>query len=124
MKSFIVSIFAAVIMMATAGVFAIDMPGIAKKNQCTACHAIDKKIIGPSFMDVSKFYNGKMEKTSSGKTLTEATGGKQPAEWLLTKVSHGGAGNWGYAAMMPNDPSGKKQEELKALIDFVLGLAK
>jgi len=124
MKSFIVSMFAAAIMMLAVSVFATDMPGIAKKNQCTACHTIDKKLVGPSFMDVSKFYNGKTERTTSGKTLTEATGGKVPEEWLLGKVSHGGSGNWGSAAMMPNDPTGKKQDEIKALIEFVLGLAK
>lgn len=124
MKSYIIGVFAALVLMVSVNIFAVDMPDIAKKNQCTACHTIDKKSVGPALMDVSKFYNGKMEKTTAGKTLMEATGGKTPSEWLLFKVSHGGSGNWGSAAMMPNDPTGKKQADLKALIDFVLGLAK
>ena len=100
------------------------MPDIAKKNGCTACHAIDKKVVGPAWMDVSKFYNGKMDKTTAGKTLKDATGGKAPADWLLTKVSKGGSGNWGSAAMIANDPSGAKQAQIKELVQFVLGLAK
>jgi len=124
MKSNIIGVCAALFLMVSVSVFAVDMPDIAKKNQCTACHTIDRKSVGPALMDVSKFYNGKMDKTAGGKTLTEATGGKPPAEWLLYKVSHGGSGNWGSAAMMPNDPTGKKQADIKALIDFVLGLAK
>jgi len=103
---------------------AVEMPDLAKKNKCSACHAIDTKKNGPAWMDISKFYNGKMEKTNVGKTLKDATGGKAPADWLLFKVSNGGSGNWGSAGMMPNDPIGKKQDEMKELVKFVLGLAK
>ncbi len=125
MRSIYISLFAAVILMCAGKVMAVEMPDLAKKNRCSACHAIDKKIVGPAWMDVSKFYNGKMEKTTNGKTLKEATGGKAPADWLLYKVSNGGSGNWGTASMdMPNDPIGKRQEEIKVLIKFVLDLAK
>ena len=75
-------------------------------------------------MDVSRFYNRKIEKTTAGKTLKEATGDTAPADWLLIKVSNGGTGNWGTGIMEPNDPTGKKQDEIKRLIQFVLGLAK
>jgi len=116
--------FAAAGLMVAGSVLAADMPDAAKKNGCTACHAIDKKVVGPAWMDVSKFYNGKMEKSAGGKSVKEATGGKAPAEWLLTKVSKGGSGNWGSTPMIPNDPSGSKQADIKGLVDFVLGLAK
>jgi len=124
MKSMIVSFSAAVTLVFAGSAFALDMPALAKKNRCNACHAIDKKVIGPAWMDVSKFYNGKMEKTTAGKSVSEATGGKSPVDWLLIKVSNGGSGNWGSAAMMPNDPTGRKQEEIKMLVEFVLDLAK
>ena len=29
---------------------------LAKKNACTACHAVDKKIVGPAYQDVAKKY--------------------------------------------------------------------
>ena len=29
---------------------------LAKKNACTACHAVDKKMVGPSYQDVAKKY--------------------------------------------------------------------
>jgi cytochrome c len=32
---------------------------IAKKNACLACHAIDEKVVGPSFKDIAKKYKGK-----------------------------------------------------------------
>ena len=31
---------------------------LAKKNACTACHAIDKKLVGPSYKDVATKYKG------------------------------------------------------------------
>jgi len=75
---------------------------------CTACHSVDKKIVGPAWMDVSKKYKG-----DAG-----------AADRLLVKVSKGGSGNWGTMPMPANDPSGTKQAEIKELVAFVLGLAK
>lgn len=124
MKTIFVSISATALLMLSGSALAIDMPEAAKKNKCTACHAIDKKIVGPSWVEVSKFYNGKSEKTTAGKTLKEATNGKAPADWLISKVSNGGTGNWGRDIMMPIDPTGKKQDDIKGLVEFVLGLAK
>ncbi len=118
------NIVAAMSLMLGGSALAEEMPALAKKNGCDDCHAIDKKIIGPAWMDVSKFYNGKLEKTTAGKTVKEATGGKATEEFLLTKISKGGAGNWGSIPMRVNDPSGKKEADIKELIKFVLGLAK
>lgn len=49
---------------------------LLQKNNCTACHAVDKKILGPSFMDVAKKYAGK-------------------ADYLAGKIKSGGSGVWG-----------------------------
>lgn len=106
MKSIIVSMVAAAGLMAAGSVLAADMPDIAKKNNCTACHAIDKKVVGPAWMEVSKKYKG------------DAT---QKAR-LTTKIMKGGGGNWG-AMPMPANPK-LSEADAGALADFVLGLAK
>lgn len=106
MKSIIVSMVAAAGLVAAGGALATDMPELAKKNGCSACHAIDKKIVGPSWMDVAKKYKG--DATAAAK--------------LDTKIAKGGSGVWG---PMPMPASPKLTDaERKELVTFVLGLAK
>ena len=107
MKSIIVSIAAAGLMVAGSA-RATDMPDLAKKNGCAACHSIDKKMVGPAWMDVAKKYQG-----DAG---AEAK--------LITKVSNGGGGVWGQVPMPAIDPSGKKQDSIKQLVQFILSLDK
>ena len=107
MQSIIVSIAAAGWMVA-GGAMAADMPDLAKKNGCAACHSIDKKVVGPAWMDVAKKYKG-----DAG---AEAK--------LITKVSKGGGGVWGTVPMPAIDPSGKKQDAIKELVQFILALDK
>jgi len=108
MKSFIGSIVAAAVLAVANGAWATEMPAVAKKNNCTACHAIDKKVVGPAWQEVAKKYKGDPKAEAN----------------LLTKVSKGGSGVWGTMPMPPNDPSGTKQAEMKELVHFILGLAK
>jgi cytochrome c len=117
MKSIIVSMMTAAGLMVAGSALAADMPDIAKKNGCTACHAIDKKVVGPAWMDVSKKYKD---------ATTYSFGGKDYPleEGLMMKVSKGGSGNWGSVPMIANDPNGTKQPAIKELVEFVLGLAK
>lgn len=84
------------------------MPLLARENHCTSCHAIDKRVVGPAWMDVSKKYKGD--------PAAEAR--------LIAKVSKGGSGVWGSMPMPANDASGKKQEQIKELVRFILGLAR
>lgn len=107
MKSIIVSMAVAGLMVA-GNAMATDMPALAKKNNCTACHAIDKKVVGPAWMDVSKKYKGQAD----------------AAEKLVVKVSKGGSGNWGSMPMPANDPTGAKHADIEELVHFILGLAK
>ena len=59
---------------------------IAKQNACLGCHAINKKIVGPSFQSVAQKY-----KNDSG------------AQALLkNKIAKGGAGSWGVVPMPAN----------------------
>ncbi len=107
MKSIIVSIAAAGLMVAGSAM-ATDMPDLAKKLGCAACHSIDKKMVGPAWMDIAKKYKG-----DAG---AEAK--------LITKVSNGGGGVWGKVPMPAIDPSGKKQDGIKQLVQFILSLDK
>ena len=95
----------------------IAMPAAARKNNCTACHSIDKKIVGPAWMNVSLKYKGA--------TKFEYNGKEYPlVEGLMMKVSLGGSGHWGSMPMPPNDAKGIKQADIKELVQFVLSLAK
>lgn len=55
-------------------------------NACSACHTLDKKIVGPSFKEVAAKFAGD---------------GEAPAR-LAKKIREGGSGNWGNVAMPPH----------------------
>jgi len=78
---------------------------LAKKSGCTACHAVDKKIVGPSFKEVAAKY-----RTDKG---AEAK--------LVEKVKKGGMGVWGQVPMPPNSPQ-VKDADIQTLVKWVLGL--
>ncbi len=89
---------------------AAEMPDLAKSSGCIACHAIDKKVVGPAWMDVSKKYQG--------------DAGAKDA--LVAKVKAGGKGNWtevtGGVPMPPYSPR-VSDGDIATLVDFVLSLA-
>lgn len=122
---FVISMIAAAGLMVAGVAMATDMPELAKKSGCTACHSIDKKIVGPSWMDVSKAYNSNGA-TTTGKKVADIlaeNNAKTAEEWLTHKVATGGTGNWGTAKMIPNAPK-VSDADIKTLVEFVLGLAK
>jgi cytochrome c len=84
---------------------------LAKASGCLACHAVDKKAVGPAWKDVAKRY-------------AEDPGAKAK---LIVKVAKGGRGNWtevvGNVAMPPYSPR-VSAENIEALVDFVLSLDK
>jgi cytochrome c len=59
---------------------------LAKQNACLGCHAIDKKIVGPSFQAVAQKYKG-----DSGAQA-----------FLQNKIAKGGSGSWGVVPMPAN----------------------
>ena len=75
-----------------------------KKARCNACHAVDKKMVGPSFQEVGAKYKGQAD--AAGK--------------LFEKVRAGGSGNWGQVPMTPNGPDKISDENLKAVIQWIL----
>jgi cytochrome c len=56
-----------------------DGLALAKANICLACHAVDKKLVGPAFKDVAAKYADR----------------KDAVEYLTKKIKSGGASVWG-----------------------------
>lgn len=116
MKYVVGSMIAAAGLMAAGSAFAIDMPPLAKKNDCVACHAIVAKGVGPAWIDVSRMYKGMTKYTYREKEYPLLEG-------LVMKVSKGGSGNWG-TMPMPGNASVVKEADIRELVQFILGLAK
>lgn len=76
---------------------------LAKAKNCMACHAIDKKLVGPAYKEVAAKYKGDA---------------KAPA-MLAAKVKAGGKGVWGQIPMPPNNVT---PEEATKLVAWVLSL--
>jgi cytochrome c551/c552 len=94
-----------------------EMPALAKKLNCTGCHAIDTKVVGPAWRDVAKKYIG------GGVTKYTYNDKEYPlTEGLVRKVSKGGSGNWGTTPMPANDATGIRQAEITELVKFVQSL--
>jgi len=116
MKRTIITSFAAIGLLIVGSVFATEMPPLAKKGNCILCHAIDKKVIGPAWMDVSKKYKDLSKYTYKGVEYSLEEG-------LALKIRKGGHGAWGNTTM-PSTPPAIKDEEIKELVQFILGLDK
>lgn len=80
---------------------AMASPELAKAKNCMACHAIDKKMVGPGFKEIAAKYNGQ----------------KGVEAKLATKIIQGGAGAWGTMPMPPNPLS---QQDAAALAKWVM----
>ena len=95
--------FAGLLLAASAGaaVDANKAKAAAQKYNCLACHAVDKKLVGPSYVDVAKKYKG--DKGAEAK--------------LVDKVKKGGSGVWGNIPMPPNNIP---DEENKMLVEWIL----
>ena len=96
-------------MIATAAVLftgqASANQALAQKSGCLACHAIDKKVLGPALKDVAAKYKG--DKSAEAK--------------LVAKVKAGGSGVWGPMPMPANSPQ-VKDEDIKSIVQWVLSL--
>jgi cytochrome c len=98
------SLLFAAIGLAVAGAPAFANEELAKKNACTACHAVDKKLVGPGFKEIAAKYRNDP---------------KAPA-YLAEKVKKGSVGVWGQVPMPPNTTV--KDEDVKALVKWILSL--
>ncbi len=77
---------------------------LAKSKNCMACHAVDKKLVGPAYKDIAKKYAGQGDAQAK----------------LADKVVKGGSGVWG-AIPMPANPQ-VSADEAKKLVGWVLSL--
>jgi len=93
-------------LLAAGGAHAQDAEALLKKYGCVACHANDKKVIGPAYNEVSLKYKGQAD---------------APAK-LVAKVKAGGLGVWGQIPMPPNVTV--SDADIKALVDWILTLKK
>jgi cytochrome c len=90
-----------------AAVLAASLPAraneeLAKKHACFACHATDKKLVGPSYKDVAAKYRG-----DAG---AEAK--------LADKVKKGSQGTWGQVPMPPN--ANVPDADVRTLVKWIL----
>ncbi|BCF87061.1 c-type cytochrome [Paraburkholderia largidicola] len=77
-------------------------PAIARANACMGCHAVDRKLVGPSFQQVAEKYRG-----NAGAAVL-----------LSKKVKEGGSGVWG-AIPMPAHPA-MNDADIRTVVDWVL----
>jgi cytochrome c len=93
--------------LAAAGLSNAQSPEeLLKKHACTACHAIDKKLVGPAYNDVAAKYRGDA---------------KAPA-MLMDKVKKGSVGTWGQVPMPPN--AAVPDADIKTMVTYILALKK
>jgi len=101
MKS-LLSLIVALSAVAAAPAFA--NPELAQKKNCMACHAVDKKLVGPAYKEVAAKYAGQ----------------KDAVDKLSQKVIKGGAGVWGAVPMPANTQV--SEAEAKQLVQWILTL--
>jgi len=82
-----------------------DGEALAKKSNCTTCHALDKKMVGPAFKDVAAKYKDNKD--------AQAT--------LEKKVRNGGGGVWGKIPM-PKTAASVGDEDIKSIVQWVLSV--
>jgi len=74
-----------------------------EKAGCLACHAKDKKMVGPSFKEIAAKYKG-----------------QDVVPTLMQKVRTGGKGSFGPIPMAPNPPEKINDADLKAAVELIL----
>jgi cytochrome c len=98
-------VLAASALLATAGAYAVDAAAakaLATKSACLACHAADKKLVGPAYKDVAAKHKGD--------AAAEAK--------VMARIKSGGTGMYGPIPMPPQPAL--KDDELKLLAAWVL----
>lgn len=73
---------------------------LALKYNCMGCHAVDKKLVGPSYKDVAAKYKGKGAEAD-----------------LVKKIKAGGSGVWG---TLPMPPNAAPEGDIRQIVDWLL----
>lgn len=99
-------LLAAAALAAAGAAHAQSADDLLKKHGCTACHSVDKKLVGPAYNEVAAKYKGDAK----------------AAAMLADKVKKGGTGTWGQVPMPPNPQV--PDADIKTMVTYVLGLKK
>lgn len=100
MKPLLASLAVAVAGLSSTAAFA--SADLAQKKNCMACHAVDKKLVGPSYKDVAAKYAGQ----------------KDAVDKLAEKIIKGGQGVWGPVPMPAN--AQVSPAEAKQLVQWIM----
>jgi cytochrome c len=84
--------------------FASEGEKLVAKSDCKSCHVMDKKSVGPSYIDISKKYLGN---TSIHESIAK-------------KIINGGTGVWGDHAMSAHPQL--SQADANAMVSYIVGL--
>ena len=85
---------------------AVAGPQLAAQRNCLACHAVDRRVLGPAYQDVADRYAGQPD----------------AAPRLARKIVTGGTGVWG-RLVMPANPQ-VSEAEARQLVQWILSLKK
>jgi cytochrome c len=88
------------LMLAAVSVPALASADLAKSKNCMACHAVDRKLVGPAFKDIAGRYTAK------------------DTAQLVTSIQKGGSGKWGPIPMPANTQV--TNDEAKLLVEWIL----
>ncbi|GAB0157442.1 hypothetical protein CHRYSEOSP005_27170 [Chryseobacterium sp. Alg-005] len=77
---------------------------IIETLDCTGCHAVNERMIGPSYQEIADKYSEK------------------DIELLASKIIEGGSGVWGSVPMQPHPQVSK--EDAKKMVEYILTLKK
>ena len=103
-RKFAVAAFVGACGMLTIGAPAFASQQLAKDKNCLACHAVDKKLVGPSYKDIAAKYKND----------------KNAQAMLVKKVRDGGVGVFGQIPM-PANPQVNEQEA-QTLVKWILAM--
>ena len=79
---------------------------LAQRNTCTACHAVDKKVVGPGYRDIAKKY----------------ADSKDAVAMLSESIRKGGMGKWGPVPMPAQTTL--SDADARTLAGWIMGGAK
>lgn len=103
MKHLALKAFLSVTLGAAVSTSAFANLQLATAKNCMACHAVDKKLVGPAYKEVAAKYAGQ----------------KDASDALAAKIIKGGVGVWGAIPMPPN--AQVTPQEAKRLAIWILG---
>lgn len=75
-----------------------------EKSDCFTCHEVDKRTVGPSFIEVAAKYGNK----------------EDPSTDLVAKVRNGSSGFWGASVMTPHPDL--SEPEIRVMLDYIFSL--